>query len=61
MPVCLEETAILDKLEEAERLDKKDLSEREEIIVKKMVTRGLLERQSTTDGIYFYLTGHGEY
>ena len=60
MPVSLEETAILDRFSEDTTLDKNELTEREAVIVKNMVTRGLLERSSSPEGTYFYLSGYGE-
>jgi len=60
MPVSLEETAILERFHDAALIDKVDLTEREAVIVKQMVTRGLLDRHATADGTHFRLAGYGE-
>lgn len=60
MPVCLEETAMLERFRDAEQINKGDLTERETVIAKQMVVRGLLDRHSTNEGTYFYLAGYGE-
>lgn len=60
MQVNAEESAILEKFDSIESVNKGDLNEREVVIANKMVSRGLLERNSSHNGTFFFRNSYGE-
>lgn len=57
MPVSLEEQALLDKIDETEShmIDRTKLSEREQEVARKMVSRGLLARRKVDETVNYII------